>query len=462
MQKRLPTHAAQAQIEQLWQELAHDPVQQALACAALCQEQAPHLAEWLKAKILAGIPDRELIAITRPPVTDGRIQAYSQLCELTSPAPPQSGRDRPPRSASSAQPPEKPRRAGRDKQALTAFQANYQHIFGVVPETLLDVPPDIRVEPELGRASVVLKLAALYRLYVVARDITRRGNGCGRATKKALKQHLAAYGVYYSREHFSRLLRAGEGLFWNRSCTDLYLYNPARVAALLAQMDPAVFATNKPGVRDMYLSPTGTLEEWEAKLYAGWLAHRNNPTIARETLARLFGRSADTLRLWEEKHLAGVLTVRTNYTQCPHPQLEDGRYVDHIPEHNQAYRGFVRFQGQWHAVTRLYWQTCNTYQISGIRQHPRKGQARKVRKRINAVLDQPASLVRGGLPRLKRYFDTPEGLKRQVRKHGGVYYLWRGENRRGYGIFELNGTGFWMTYPNEFHSTLSHSLKEKV
>jgi hypothetical protein len=58
MQKRLPTHAAQAQIEQLWQELAHDPAQQALACAALCQEQAPHLAEWLKAKILAGLSDR--------------------------------------------------------------------------------------------------------------------------------------------------------------------------------------------------------------------------------------------------------------------------------------------------------------------------------------------------------------------------------------------------------------------
>jgi hypothetical protein len=70
------------------------------------------------------------------------------------------------------------------------------------------------------------------------------------------------------------------------------------------------------------------------------------------------------------------------------------------------------------------------------------------------VLNQPANARRGGSLRFKRYFDTPEGLKRQVRKQGGVYYLWRGENRKGYGIFELNHSGFAITQPNEYQATL--------
>ena len=439
--------SVRSQIEQLWDELAQNPARQALDCAALCQAQAPQLAGWLKAKILAGISDKELAAITRPPVLDGRIQAYSQLCDLPSPRLPPAAKPSPPAAAVT-------KRAGRNKKALSDFQASYQRIFGVIPQTLPDAPAEIRVEPELGRAAVALKLAALYRLYVIAREMTRRGDGSGRAPKRALKKQLARYGVRYSREHLSRLLRAGEGLFWNRSSRTLYLFNPARVAAAMVKIDPLVFVTNRPGTRDMYLSPSGTLEQWEATLYAAWLAHRGNPTIARETLEQLFGRSADTLRLWEERHLSGQLRVRTNYTQCPHPNLETARYLDHIPEHSQAYRGYVRFQGQWREVLRLYWQTCNTYQVSGIRQHPRRGQASKVRKCINDLLDQPANERRGGSLRFKRYFDTPEGLKRHVDKYGGVYYLWRGENAKGYGIFELNNIGFGVTSPYEYHATL--------
>jgi hypothetical protein len=340
---------------------------------------------------------------------------------------------------------------------LTSFQANYRAIFGVVPETLPEVSDAIRVEPELGRAAIVLKLAGLFRLYVVAREMTRRGDGSGRVNKKALREELRGYGVTYSREHFSRLLRAGEGLFWNRSRQDLYLYKPARVAAAMAARDPRVFDSNKPGVHDMYISPRGSHEAWEAALYAAWLAHRNNPTIARETLETLFGRSADTLRQWEGQHLGGQLKLRRNYTQCPHPNVEGDRYFKYIPAHSQAYRGYVRFQGQWREVRRLYWQTCNSYQVRGIRQHPRRGQAGKVRKAINTVLNQPANARRGGSLRFKRYFETPEGLKRQADKYGGAYYLWCGENHKGHGIFELNSTGFRQTQVNEFHSTLSHS-----
>ena len=411
----------QVQLEHLWDAYIHDPAKQAMACASYCQQQAPHLAEWLKAKILAGIPDKELLARIQPPVTDGRILAYNQLCALTQPAP---------TAPTQPTPTTQFERAGRTNNPLTLFEHNYHQIFGVVPTVTPEVPPEIRVEPELGRAAIALHKAAEYRLYIIAREITRAGDGSGKVPRKVLKQWLRGYGIHYVREHLSRLLKAGEGLFWNRSRRHLYVRNPAHVAAGMAQIEPMVFATNKPGTRDMYLSPSGGLEQWEATLYAGWLAHRENPTIARETLVALFNRSADTLRLWEGKHLGDRLQVRANYAQCPHPNLEDDRYTDHIPDHSQAYRGFVRFQGEWAEVTRLYWRTCNTYQIKGIRQHPRLGQARSVRKRLNGMLDQPAEEKRGGRPRCKRYFETAEGVKRYVDKHGGAYYLWRGENRK--------------------------------
>ena len=450
IQKKLPLQSIKAQIELVWLDLANSPKQQALVCSELCLEKAPQLADWLKGKILAQITDRELLQLIKPPTIDERILALNRLCEYSAPP-------APPRPASpkiNQIDRSEAKRAGRSKSQLTDFQANYQIIYGVIPETLPEVPSEIRVEPELGRASIFLHVAAEFRVYVIAREITRSGDGSGRTTKKALKKWMKAYGQDYSREHLSRLLRAGEGLFWNRSYKDIYIRNPAHVAASMAEIDPSVFTTNKPGVRDMYLSPTGSLEQWEAMLYAAWLAYRENPTIARETLAHLFNRSADTLRLWEEKHLSGLVTVRANYAQCPHPNLEDDRYFEHIPEHSQAYRGYVQFQGKWTEVIRFYWRTCNTYQVKGIRQHHRKGQAPQVRKRINDVLDQPASERRSGLLRFKRYFDTPEGLRKHVRKHGGVYYLWRGESRKGKGIFEINNTGFGVTYPNEYHATL--------
>ena len=73
----------------------------------------------------------------------------------------------------------------------------------MVPQILPDAAAEIRVEPELGRAAIALNKAAEFRLYVIAREMTRRGDGSGRANKKALKKQLRAYGLSYSREHLS-------------------------------------------------------------------------------------------------------------------------------------------------------------------------------------------------------------------------------------------------------------------
>jgi hypothetical protein len=125
---RLKFASVQSQIELLWEEYTHDPERQALACAALCLDQAPHLASWLKAKILGSMPDQAMYTVTRSAQLDGRIRAYSQLCESGSPPAPPAVR----KVTVAPKPAADGRRAGRRKRPLSSFQANYKAIFGVV------------------------------------------------------------------------------------------------------------------------------------------------------------------------------------------------------------------------------------------------------------------------------------------------------------------------------------------
>ena len=191
---------------------------------------------------------------------------------------------------------------------------------------------------------------------------------------------------------------------------------------------------------------SGSLEAWEAQLYAAWLAYRNNPTISRSQLSDLFGRDATVLRRWEQTRLAGQLTVRHNYAQCPDHQA----FYDHIPSHATSYVAWVRWEGKPQRVARVRWQLPNTYLVGAIKQHHKKGQAAKVRRRVNGVTEtMPADERRGGWHRL--YFDQAATLRRFVRKHpeAEARYVWRGENRCRHGIFEINASGFPLTHALE-------------
>jgi hypothetical protein len=447
MQKRLPTHAAQAQIEQLWQELAHDPQRQAEACAALCQEQAPHLAEWLKAKILAGIPDRELMALVRPPVTDGRILAYEALCDLIP-----TGKQTPDTAGSPPkprrQPTKRPQRRGRARHS--AFEATYRTIFGVYPRIVASAEElHLRSDPELGRLSAALRRAHQFRFWVVGRELNRQAGGSGCIAKAALKKQLAYYGIGCTDRHFRRILAAGEGVFWrpDRKHPDrLYLNAWKQVGVTvirLAEERHIEIGFNRPGVREQHIDVSGSLEEWEGRLYAAWVAYRagkHGLSISRARQAALFNRSEKTIRQWEKRHLRGVVTKRPDYEQhpddrCTPDELYDRQY--HIPDHAQVYSVTV---GQ-RVVQRRYWRRPNRY-FSTVEAHAHRGQARKVRKVVNGAMSADTE----GGPWRTNY--TAEQHRRRVRSHkfrrgedGDVMqpvhvYIGR-DSRSGTGVWEL-------------------------
>ncbi|MEO8396529.1 MAG: hypothetical protein ABI700_26280 [Chloroflexota bacterium] len=341
------------------------------------------------------------------------------------------------------------------KPAATQFQA----LFGVrpviVPQALKTASDGLteasiatlQVDPELGRLCVALHLAAPLRIWVVIRQFVREHDGSGWIERKRLRELLKTYQIVCSDRHLRRILTNGEDIFWNVTRQRVYMRSWAHLAATLTETALAAHSgrieRNRPGVREMYVPVAGSLETWEAQLYAAWFAYRNNPTISRSELSALFNRDKTVLRRWEKTRLVGMLTLRHNYAQCPNAEA----FFQHIPAYATSYVAWVRWQGRPRRIARIRWQLPNTYVAGAYKQHHRKGQASKVRKRVNRVTEtKPADERRGGWPRL--YFDQAETLRKFVRKHpeAEARYVWRGENRFRQGIFEINTSGFPLTH----------------
>lgn len=314
----------------------------------------------------------------------------------------------------------------------------------------------LRVEPEIGRLAISLHMAAVYRMWIVGRDLTRRATGSGKITKQALLAEFDVLGIVYTRRHFNRLLKQGAGLFWTVYQDSIYLRSAPHVAQAVfgeAENQHIETDTNLPGVRDVYLDVSGSLEAWEARLYAGWIAYRgytHDITISRIAVSRLFGRTQETIRHWEATRLQGVIQKQSNFAQCPDAE----RYFEYLPDHAQAYVARIVHKNAIKDVVRLFWQLPNTYHAL-IEIHPHKGQAAKVRQAVKS--ESPASEKRGGNYRL--YF-TPEQLKRRFRslkfrmgQSGDVnkpVYVFVGQHRYTHRrIFEVTNSGFLFTSASE-------------
>jgi hypothetical protein len=305
-------------------------------------------------------------------------------------------------------------------------------------------PQTLQLDPELARLSIGLHVAPQFRLWVVGRHLNRDEYGSGKVAKKEFFTALRNFGIKYSRQHRRRLLNSGECLFWNEDKKYLYIRSSQHVASELTQLaidNNPTLLSNRAGVTEVYILSAGSLEQWEANIYAGWLDHRENPIISRETLEGLFGRTPETLRRWEQDRLQGTLTIQKNYAQCA--------FVDTMHKLNPERLNSYIAKTDEGAKLRLVWQMPNTYKVKGIKTHPHRGQSNKVRKAVNEQLQQPAKLWRGGSPVCKLYYGSSKRLKQHLKKYEGVFYLWRGRNRHKHGIYEATETGIWETQANE-------------
>ena len=158
------------------------------------------------------------------------------------------------------------------------------------------IQPPLRTDPELGRVCVCLYQAAEFRLYVIARDLTRQAGGSGKVGRDRLRETLALYGIDLQQKALQPAIEGRRRAFLATDDQTPIHHQSRPFSGDPGAKAPEYFTTNRPGVRDVYLSPTGSLEQWEATIYAGWMTHRENPTISRAALEKLFNRSSDTLQ----------------------------------------------------------------------------------------------------------------------------------------------------------------------
>jgi len=315
--------------------------------------------------------------------------------------------------------------------------------------------PYLPTDPELARMCVLLHCAAEFRLWIILQHLTNEDEGNGIISKKTFKEALPTYDVHYTPRHLNRLLKQGEGLFWYiAENKNIYLRGWIKVGLDItrkAEASGVDINTNKPGARRSFINVSGSLERWEASIYAGWICFREGVTIARETLSRLFGRDANTIRRWETARLGKEISRYFNYVQCG--DLE--RYSRVIPNYHVPYVARVYYEKKVCKVVRVRWQLPNTYYSSTLSMN-RKGQARKVRRAVNA--EYPPVSKPGG--QCLRYLKSPKAMKRlykNLKFRMGLlgdtkrpFYVYMGQHRRtGHGIYEICNTGYLFTYANE-------------
>ncbi|MBA3871966.1 MAG: hypothetical protein H0X30_22705 [Anaerolineae bacterium] len=299
-----------------------------------------------------------------------------------------------------------------------------------IAESIANPPPvegcpqinQIAVDPELMRLALGLKQSPQARLWLVVLQMVRNTN-VNHVLRADLEAALPAYGVTVSERNLRRWMYRGHGLFWELTETHIHFSGYETVARRLVEMAlehrlTDLIGTNRPGKRSMYIDVSGSLQQFEANVYAAWLASRENPTIARFTLCALWNREARILRKWEKLANVDVVTNEAQY----HPT-----HNNDVPDHAYQYQAAL---GIKKTETRFRARMVNTYHAPAIRQHPQRGQSRRVFRVIGEYLEsvKPAGLCQQGMgsnaptgglkPTGRRYFENATKARSSA-KHTG-------------------------------------------
>jgi len=184
------------------------------------------------------------------------------------------------------------------------------------------------------------------------------------------------------------------------------------------------------------------LQQFEANIYAAWLAHRENPTIARSTLSALFNREPRMLRKWDQ--LAGVEVI-TNEAQFAPDYFADA------PEHAYMYQAAT---GNGHSETRFRARMVNTYHAPSIKQHGKQGQSRHVFHAVGKYLEsiEPTgkceqgrgrNAATGGLKTTgRRYFENSVKARSSAKRNGNRQrYIALGMNKNQQMVWDYTTDG---------------------
>jgi hypothetical protein len=218
----------------------------------------------------------------------------------------------------------------------------------------------VLVNPELGRMAVREGLESAFTAWSVLRAYGVAENHSSHFTTKEAGEILAASGMDFSERHYRNIWKKGLHIFWSFYQGKLCLRSYRRVArhfeALLKPCD------ERYQVKHFFveIELSGGILDLRAELYRAWFLQWEEKTIARDTLADLFGLSHDQQRACE-KALGAALLVKTNYA---HIDLEEYKAAPReMPEHHFTitYEREVRFDEDVDTVAAIQYQLPNTF-----------------------------------------------------------------------------------------------------
>jgi hypothetical protein len=166
----------------------------------------------------------------------------------------------------------------------------------------------IPTHPELNRIAIRQGVDAEYLLWAVLRHYVAQCDGSSHFTRQEVYTIALEHGLSWTRRHFNRVLEAGNHIFWTVGKVRLFLRSFRKVYNALADETAAAI----PSARFVMIQPNKSAAERRAEFYWSWFVSRGESTIARDTLADLFGLSHDQQRAYE-KLLGPRMKINTNY-----------------------------------------------------------------------------------------------------------------------------------------------------
>lgn len=319
-----------------------------------------------------------------------------------------------------------------------------------LPAPAIPAPPDTLVlYPDMALAMLRQEMTAPGRLWLLLRHLDTDGRGWLRIdlAKERLTRAGAPLRICGWRQ-LRNLLRAGEGVFWQRDATRIWLRSTIKVALALGVPRLTGRAVELP-LQTLTAGMGMVRAHFYASFHSGRASERHpgSKPIARKTLARLTGVSRRGQRGYEK--IAGI-RAQTNYAIGPRVDAETEEEL--AWQKGQAlftlqdYRGYQGRQRQRY----LAWQLPNSYHAP----HARRGRGRQ--KRLNRQLalarhqdalctqrDAGNVMAAGeaAATRQQRYYPGGATAARAYNRcpQGTVYWQGRGGQQRQFGLWYVLG-----------------------
>lgn len=280
-------------------------------------------------------------------------------------------------------------------------------------------PKQIKLYPDLALGMMRQEQAAAGRIWLLLRHLDRDGRGWFHIdnVKPTLTGKGSAMRVCGWRQ-LRNLLREGQGVFWQRDKTRIWLRSVARVATSLEV--PKL--TNRPVALPLKVLLSG-MGAVKAHFYASFHSGRKpDQPISRDTLTEITDIPAATQRLYEKR--AGI---RKQHNIAIGEKYSTKNVQNRAWLHGNAVFDFIDHHGRQGPEKGHYvaWHLPNTYE--GCHQPAPRGRMRKINRQIDLVNRRAQGTD------LSRLFHPDGGAAgKAYNRNGGQYdAYWECGNGRG-------------------------------